>query len=100
VGNRRLLAPIRNGGKIIDIFQKLLVISHRKNHRRFVTGFVCQILECCTQEKDTTPKRGFCRVGSRKRCPELAQDNNLHEGIPNGDKFSSPGLRGTSYPGI
>jgi len=72
VGNRRLLAPIRNGGKIIDVLQKLLVISHRKNHRRLVTGFVCQILKCCTHKSEAIPKRGFCRGGSRKRFPKLA----------------------------
>ncbi len=64
MGDRRLLVAIRNGGKIVDIFQKLLVISRRQNHSRLVTGFVCQVLESCTHESEATPKLGFCRGGS------------------------------------
>lgn len=48
MGNGRFLAPIRDGGKIVDILQKPIVVCYRKNHRRLVTGFVCHVLECCS----------------------------------------------------
>ena len=71
VGDRLLLAAIRNSGKIVDILQKLLVISHRQNHRRLVTGFVCQVLECSTHGAKLHPNAAWVeavRVCSTIRC--------------------------------
>ncbi|MFZ4776264.1 MAG: hypothetical protein ACOYM3_12905, partial [Terrimicrobiaceae bacterium] len=40
---------------------------------------------------------GILRQERKRPC---GGGTNLHEGIPNGDKSTSPGLRGTSDPGV
>lgn len=62
VWDQRLIATLGNDSKVVQVFEKLLVVANRKNDRSTVAMFVSEILQGLAHGRKVTALSPGCRV--------------------------------------